>query len=95
LLLASAELGHQGLIQLPEDQIQSTDPAFAAPKESSSYPLLYSIEHHLVGNLNLRRSESVRLGQLISNIDLQNPQKTTESDRGEIRMLLRRAVIDR
>jgi hypothetical protein len=57
--------------------------------------LLYSIEQNLVGNLNLSRSESVRLGQLISNIDLKNPQKTTESDRAEIRMLLRRAVIDR
>ncbi len=57
--------------------------------------LLYSIEQNLVGNLNLSRSESARLGQLISNIDLKNPQKTTESDRAEIRMLLRRAVIDR
>jgi hypothetical protein len=37
LLLASAELGHDRLIQLTEGQIQSTDPAFAAPKDSSSY----------------------------------------------------------
>jgi hypothetical protein len=38
LLLANAEWDHDRLIHLTEGQIQSTDPAFAAPKDSSSYP---------------------------------------------------------
>jgi hypothetical protein len=57
--------------------------------------LLYDIEQSLVGNLNLSRSESGRLGQLILKIDLRSPEKTTESDRTEIRMLLRKALSDR
>jgi hypothetical protein len=57
--------------------------------------LLYDIDQSLVGNLTLSRSESVRLDQLILKIDLRKPQNTPESDREEIRTLLRQAVGDR
>jgi hypothetical protein len=57
--------------------------------------LLYDIDQSLVGNLNLSRSESARLGQLLLKIDLRKPQNTPESDREEIRTLLRKAVADR
>lgn len=56
--------------------------------------LLYDIEQSVVGNLNLSRSESVRLGQLISKIDLRYPEQTTQSDRAEIRILLRKGISD-
>jgi hypothetical protein len=55
--------------------------------------LLYDIEQNLVGNLN--HSEADRLGHLILKIDLKNPESTSESDRTEIRKLLRQAVRDR
>jgi hypothetical protein len=57
--------------------------------------LLYDIDQSLVGNLNLSRSEAVRLGQLILKIDLRKPQNTPESDRQDIQTLLRQAVSDR
>lgn len=57
--------------------------------------LLYDIEQSLVGTLNLNHSEADRLGHLILKIDLRNPQNTSESDRTEIRNLLRQAVRDR
>jgi hypothetical protein len=57
--------------------------------------LLYDIEQSLVATLNLGRSEADRLGHLILKIDLKNPQNTSESDRTEIRKLLRQAVRDR
>lgn len=60
----------------------------------SDAQLLYDIEQSLVGNLNLSRPESVRLGQLILKIDLRNPEQTTESDRAEIRVLLRKGIRD-
>jgi hypothetical protein len=54
--------------------------------------LLYDVEQSLVGTLNLNHSEADRLGHLILKIDLKNPQNTSESDRTEIRKLLRQAV---
>ena len=56
--------------------------------------LLFDIEQGLAGNINLSRSDADRLGHLISKIDLKKPQNTSESDRREIRKLLRQAVRD-
>ena len=57
--------------------------------------LLHEIEQNLVETLNLNHSEAVRLGHLILKIDLKKPENTSESDRKEIRKLLRQAVHDR
>ena len=57
--------------------------------------LLYDVEQCLVGSLNLNRSEADQLGHLILKIDLKNPQNTSESDRTEIRRLLRQAARER
>jgi hypothetical protein len=57
--------------------------------------LLHEIEQNLVETLNLSHSEADRLGHLILKIDLKKPENTSESDRKEIRKLLRQAVHDR
>jgi len=57
--------------------------------------LLHEIEQNLVETLNLNHSEADRLGHLILKIDLKKPENTSESDRKEIRKLLRQAVHDR
>jgi hypothetical protein len=56
--------------------------------------LLHEIEQNLE-TLNLNHSEADRLGHLILKIDLKKPENTSESDRKEIRKLLRQAVHDR
>lgn len=54
--------------------------------------LLFDIDQSLRGSINLTHSESDQLGHLILKIDLKNPENTSESDRQEIRRLLRKAV---
>src|ERR1700722_6530992 len=67
------------------------DPRFL--KEDAQ--LLHEIEQNLVETLNLNHSEADRLCHLILKIDLKKPENTSESDRKEIRKLLRQAVHDR
>jgi hypothetical protein len=56
--------------------------------------LLYGIEQCLVGSLKLSRPQAIRLAELISGIDRQNPQSTPESTLQEIRNLLRQGAGD-
>lgn len=64
------------------------DPKF----DKADGQLLYAIEQSLVGTLHLTREQSVRLDQLIREIDFGNQPSTPEPTLREIRNLLRQGV---